>query len=475
MSALEEAGPQGETGDSLATSPDGRPTRPYLIFGIAVTAILMGALDQSIVATALPTLRNDLHARINWASWTITAYQFGLVMALPVAGRISDQFGRRRIFLVCIVIFTASSLCCAISSNIYELVIFRAIQALGGGAFMPSAIGIIADHFGKDRDRAIGMISSTVPIGSLAGPLLGGFIVAYWSWRGIFLINIPIGIMIFILTLRYIPKSRPIDAPKADIRGVALLAGIILPLMYGITALGQGRTSVWSPAFLVPELFAVGCGYLFARHARVAAAPIIPLRLLGRNGGFGTLNLINFLYGGCTLGIGVLIPLYAEERYHFTSLQAGSVLATRAIGVLVVAATTSFLIRRIGYRRPMMVGFSVAATGMVVLSIGPRGLSTYAWLAMGAALMGMGNGVAAPATNNAVLHRAIGEAGSISGIRGMFRQIGAITAISATTAIVSRSANEGLALSHVFFILGIVVTAIVIPLCLTIEDHRGSW
>jgi EmrB/QacA subfamily drug resistance transporter len=463
-----------ESNTPTSISDDGRKVYPFVIFGVTVTAILMGALDQSIVATALPTLRHSLHAQLNWAGWTITAYQFGLVMALPVAGRISDQFGRRRIFLVCLVIFTSFSLLCAIASNIYELVAFRAIQALGGGAFMPSAIGIIADHFGKNRDRAIGMISSTVPIGSLAGPLLGGVIVAYWSWRGIFLINVPIGIIIFILTLRYVPRSRPIDAPKADIRGVTLLAGVIVPLMYGITTLGDGTTSVWSPQFIVPELLAVACGYLFVRHARVAIAPVIPLRLL-RSGGFGTLNIINYLYGGCALGIGALIPLYAEERYHFGSLEAGTVLATRAVGVLVIAATTSFLIRRIGYRRPMIVGFSVAALGMVVLALGPRGLSTYAWLAIGAALMGLGNGIAAPATNNAVLHRAIGEAGSISGIRGMFRQFGAISAISVTTAIVSRSHNEGLALSHVFFILAIVVTAIVVPLTFTVADHRGSW
>ena len=108
------------------------------------------------------------------------------------------------------------------------------------------------------------------------------------------------------------------------------------------------------------------CGWLFVRHSHRTAEPIIPFNLL-RSRGFGTLNVINYIYGGCALGIGALIPLYAEERYNFTSLQAGSVLSTRALGVLLIASTTAFLIRRVGYRRPMIAGFTVASIGMILL------------------------------------------------------------------------------------------------------------
>jgi MFS family permease len=262
--------------------------------------------------------------------------------------------------------------------------------------------------------------------------------------------------------------------PKPDIRGVALLAGILLPLMYGITSLGEASSHLYSPQVLVPFVAAIIFIWLFIRHARDTEAPIIPIELL-RERKFATLNLINYLYGGCALGIGALLPLYAEERYHFGSLEAGSFLSARAIGVLLIASTTAFMIRRIGYRRPMIAGFSVAAVGMVTLGLHPLGLSTYAWLAGGAALMGIGNGMAAPSTNNAILHLAVKSAGSISGLRAMFRQFGAITVVSITTAIATRSSNEGLALSHVFLICAIVVTAIVLPLAFTIEDHRGSW
>lgn len=461
-----------ETPETL--DPRGHKIHPYLIFTVAVTAMTMASLDQSIVATALPTLRHDLHAPLNWAGWTITAYQFGLVMAFPVAGRISDQFGRKKVFFFALVLFTASSLACATASNIYVLISCRAVQALGGGAFTPSAIGIITDHFGRNRDRAVGMISSTVPIGSLAGPVLGGVLVTYWSWRGVFLINIPIGIVAIGMTVRFVPRSRPLVVPKPDVSGVALLAGILLPLMYGISALGNRATSLWSAPVIAPMGGAIVCGAFFVHHMKVRTDPIIPIHLL-RERSFGTLNLINYLYGGCALGIGAMLPLYAEQRYHFGSLEAGSFLSTRAVGVLTIASTTAFLIRRIGYRRPMIAGFSFAAAGMIVLGIAPHALTVYAWLAMGAALMGIGNGMAAPSTNNAMLHLAPQSAGSISGLRGMFRQFGAISVVSIATSIAARSADEGMALSHIFIVCAIVVTAIVLPLAFSISDHRGSW
>jgi EmrB/QacA subfamily drug resistance transporter len=445
-----------------------------LIFTVAVTAMMMASLDQSIVATALPALRHDLHAPLNWAGWTITAYQFGLVTALPVAGRFSDQFGRRRLLIGALVLFTASSIACATATSIYVLIAFRALQAFGGGAFTPSAIGIITDTFGSSRDRAVGMVSSTVPIGSLSGPVLGGILVTYWSWRGVFLINIPIGLIAIVMALRFVPRSRPLVVPKPDIAGVALLAGLLLTLMFGVTALGENSNALLSPGVIAPFAGGALCLVAFVRHLRRTPDAIIP-KALFRQRGFATLNVINYLYGGCALGIGALLPLYAQERFHFTSLQAGSFLSARAIGVLTIASTTAFMIRRVGYRRPMIAGFTMAALGMLVLSFVPPGLTVYTWLAIGAAAMGIGNGLAAPSTNNAMLHLMPQSAGSISGIRAMFRQFGAITVVSVSTSIVARSANEGLALSHVFLICAIAVTVIVLPLTFTVPDHRGRW
>src|SRR5262249_46131631 len=157
-----------------------------LVFAVVAIALFMSSVDQTIVATALPTIQNDLDAPINWASWTITIYAFGQVVAMPVAGRISDQFGRKKVFLIALTLFTVASLCCGLAQNIEALVVLRLLQALGGGAFMPSASGIVADQFGPDRDRAIGMFTSIFPIGGILGPVLGGILVSTWTWRGIF-------------------------------------------------------------------------------------------------------------------------------------------------------------------------------------------------------------------------------------------------------------------------------------------------
>jgi EmrB/QacA subfamily drug resistance transporter len=448
--------------------------RRWVIFAVVSMALLMGSIDQTIVATALPRLQHDLHTTVNWSGWTITAYQLGAVLTLPVAGRVADLYGRKKVFMICVVIFTASSLACGLSNSIYMLVPLRAVQAIGGGAFMPSASGIVSESFGKDRDRAIGMFTSIFPLGALIGPVLGGIITQDWSWRGIFLINIPIGVLLVILGLRILPGSVPRVAKRPDFAGTALLGVLLVSAMYGITTLGSGKASIISIPFLVPEAIAVVFAVLLSRQMRSAENPIIPIRLL-RERHFATMNLIALLYGGTALGFATLVPLYAHDRYHIEIFQAGTVLTARAIGAVAVASITSFLLRRIGYRIPMVVGFALGAAGLELLSIAPHGLSTYFWLAVGAMVLGLGGGISAPATNNAILSFAPDQVASISGLRGMFRQIGGMITISVTTAIVARSSNEGIALGHAFTIFALVILLVAIPLVFTVPSRRGTW
>jgi EmrB/QacA subfamily drug resistance transporter len=459
---------------TAAEGTDETVRRRWVIFAVVSMALLMGSIDQTIVATALPRLQHDLHTTVNWSGWTITAYQLGAVLTLPVAGRVADLYGRKKVFMICVVIFTASSLLCGLSDSIYMLVPLRAVQAIGGGAFMPSASGIVSESFGKDRDRAIGMFTSIFPLGALIGPVLGGIITQDWSWRGIFLINIPIGVLLVILGLRILPGSAPRAAKRPDFAGTALLGVLLISAMYGITTLGSGKESVISFPFLIPEGIAVIFAVLLSRQMRAAESPIIPIRLL-RERHFATMNLIALLYGGTALGFATLVPLYAHDRYHIQIFQAGTVLTARAIGAVAVASVTSFLLRRIGYRLPMVVGFALGAAGLELLAIAPHGLSTYLWLAFGAMVLGLGGGISAPATNNAILSFAPDEVASISGLRGMFRQIGGMITISVTTAIVARSGNEGIALGHAFTIFALVVLLIAIPLVFTVPSRRGTW
>jgi EmrB/QacA subfamily drug resistance transporter len=464
--------------DTTAAIGAAAPGR-FLVFAIVSMALMMASVDQTIVATALPALQRDLHTQINWSTWTLSIYALGQVLVMPLAGKIGEQYGRKRIFLGAVALFTVASLCCGLADNIYLLIALRAAQAVGGGAFMPSATGIVSQMFGPDRDRAIGLFSSIFPIGGIIGPVLGGVFVTYWTWRGIFLVNVPTGLVLIALGLAFIPSSPRRRDQVLDVRGVALLGATLLPAMLGVAYLGSAapgstaHTSPASPLFLVPEGAAVVALAAFVRHTARSAAPFIPARFLS-GAGFGVMNLLNFLFGCAALGFAALVPLYAQDRYGLATLAAGTLLTARAIGMIAIAGLAVFLLRRTGYRWPMAVGFTLTAAGLVALATAPSGLSAYAWLAAAAAVCGLGMGVCMPAANNATLQLAPEQAAAVAGLRGMFRQSGAITAVSVTAAVVARSSSPGIAQARVFEVFaGLMICAL--PLILRVPEHRGAW
>jgi EmrB/QacA subfamily drug resistance transporter len=444
-----------------------------ILFATVSIALFMASVDQTIVATALPSIQRDLHAQVNWSSWTITVYALGQVLVMPLAGKFGDHYGRKKILLGAVALFTTASLCCGLANNIYLLIVLRAIQALGGGAFMPSATGIIADEFGAGRDRALGLFSSIFPMGGIVGPVLGGLVVTYWSWRGIFLVNIPVGLFLLALGAVVIPNIPKRRDPHLDIRGVMLLGVTLLSAMLGIAYLGGDRSDPLSAYFLLPECFAVVAAVTFVRHSAKAPSPFVSLRFLSGRG-FGVMNLLNFLYGSAVMGFGPLVPLYAETRFHLAALPAGTLLTARAAGMIGVAALSVWMLRRTGYRWPIGIGFVLCAIGLVGTAASPHGLTPYAWLALATAVCGLGMGVATPAANNATLQLAPEHAAAVAGLRGMFRQAGAISAVSITAAIVARSSDPALAQAHTFLVFAAILLAS-LPLVVLVPEHRGRW
>jgi Na+/melibiose symporter-like transporter len=240
-----------------------------------------------------------------------------------------------------------------------------------------------------------------------------------------------------------------------------------------ITMLGEKHVTVASPLVLVPAFLAIVIGWRFLRHSRVTEDPFIPLQLL-RGRGFATMNGINVFYGMMALGFTAMVPLYAENRYHLSLTHAGTVLAGRGIGTILIAAAAAMMLRRTGYRLPMIVGFLMIAASLVGLSIAPRGVSPYVWLALFSVLTGLGVGVAAPATNNATLQRAPEQVAAMVGIRQMFRQSGGIFYISVATAILARSTHPGIAQAHIFLVVAAAVI-VMVGLVFTVPDHKGGW
>jgi EmrB/QacA subfamily drug resistance transporter len=433
-------------------------------------ALFMSSMDQTIVATGLNAIQTDLGAELTWSGWTITVYSLGLIIAMPLAGKLGDHFGRKRVFLVAVAVFTCASMACALAGNIYVLVALRAVQALGGGAFIPSATGIVADHFGPARDRAVGMFTSIFPIGGIVGPILGGVFVTYASWRTMFFVNVPIGVVLLALGWKLIGASPRRPAERIDVRGLLLLASLMLTAMYGMTNLDDGVTSPW---FLVPFGAAVVFACLFVRHTVHARQPFIPMVLL-RGRGFGAMNVLNLLFGGAAIGFGALVPLYAEERFHLDPLSAGTVLTARGVGVILVSALAVLTLRRLGSRLPMSVGFALIVLGFVLMAFPPPNVDGYLWLMVAAGITGVGMGVSVPASNNAGLQLAPDQIASIAGLRGMFRQSGSIISVSVMTAVATNSTNPAMAQAHGFVILSALLL-VAVPLIFTIPDHRGNW
>jgi EmrB/QacA subfamily drug resistance transporter len=460
-------------GDAALLGPSAAAHSKWLIFGIVATALFMASLDMTIIGTALNAIHRTLHARLNWTGWSVTGFTLGMTVIMPVAGRLSDQFGRKRIFIAAAILFTGASLACGLATSIYMLVALRVVQAIGGGAFMPSATGIVADHFGENRDRAVAMFTSILPIGGIVGPILGGLIVTYWSWRGIFIINVPIGIVVVVLATRIIPPSTPRPGERADLRGAAYLTALIFSIMFGITNLGNGHTSLLSPTVFLPELVGIALLVALRHHLRSVDSPIIPIRLL-KGRGFLSMNVINTLYGCAVLGMGALVPLYAHDRFGLSTLASGTVLTARAVGTIAVAGVASFALRRTGYRAPMVVGFMLIAIGSALLFVRSPGIGNYWWLAIGAMITGLGMGASMPATNNATLSLAPDHVAAIVGLRGMFRQSGSILAVSVMTTVISRDAHPGLSLG-VGFVVFAAILLLSIPLIYTVPDSRSSW
>jgi len=466
--------PTGQVPVSTGLTEVRRAPHPYLMFATIALALLMSSLDSTIVATALDALEHDLHAPITWAGWTITAYSLGLMLVLMLSGRLSEHFGRRRVFLASVIIFTGASLACGMVGNIYLLVVLRFVQALGGAGFTPSATGIIVDHFGPGRDKAVGLFGTIFPIGGMAGPVLGGLIVNFWSWRGIFLVNVPIGIVLIVLCLRFVPRDTAAARRPGgiDVAGSALLGATVLGFMLALSILGGDPHSVASPLFTGILVGTAAALVLFLRHIHRTAHPIVPPRFLtGR--GFGAVNITNIVFNGITNAAVTLIPLYAITRFHTSAFQSGTLLTAEAAAAIVISPIAVSVLRHTGYRPPIYVGGILMAAGTAGLALTPP-ISPYLWLALCGLAIGVGAGIASPASRNAGLQLEPGRSSSLAALRTLGSQVGLIGAVSALTATISLAHDPGLAQAHAYLVCAAIML-LALPVVSRIVEHRGAW
>lgn len=457
----------------MTSQPINRP----VVFGIIAMTLMMMTIDSTIVSTALDTLQRELDTTITWVGWTVTAYMFGFILMLPVAGRWSERYGRRRVFLGSMAMFTFASLLCGLTSNIYVLIALRALQAMGGAGFTPSATGIVVDYFGDARDRAVSLFGSIIPIGAMIGPVFGGFFVTYMTWRWVFLINVPVGLIVLALTLKFIPKD-PARIKQADQRmdpmGMLLLSLGLLAAMFAITYIEGGnlRASWWKIG--VPLVIAVLSMRAFFVHIGRRQDPFIsPTLMIGKD--FGAVNLYNGLYGGVTIGVITLIPYYASHRYGLSPLASGVLLTVEGIAVILTTFAAVFALRRTGHRPPLYVGSTLIIASLLLLWWGPQGnIAANHWLMMTMSILGVGFGVTNPASRNAGLQLAPEHSSTLAALRTMTLNLGTILTVSISTAVMANAHDPGHA-QAAFYLAIAALLAVGLPVISRIPEHRGAW
>jgi EmrB/QacA subfamily drug resistance transporter len=454
--------------------------RRYLIFVTAALSLFMYAIDSTVVSVAFPNFTRDLQTNVLWSAWTISIFFIAVTMAMPLAGNLGDSFGRKKVFLVSLMLFTASSLACGLAPSIFALIAFRFLQGIGGACFLPTASGIVSDYFPENREAAIGLFSSIYSVGAVIGPNLGGWIVSQYSWRYIFYINVPLGMLLLGSGMLLLKENRVTSRPRVDLTGVALMSGSLLCFMFGLNLAGESFStrSILLTAFLAPMSLVLAV--LFLRQEKRAPSPILDRALL-QSKPFVAANVSNLIVGMVSIGVFSFIPFYATSVHGLSTLMSGMILTPRSFAMAVAATVTSFLLRRLGYRWPMVLGFTLMSLTTILLAPGLSlwGITSSRWgtvetLSLLLLLNGIAGGVVFPAANNACIELMPEKVGTIVGIRNMFRNIGAALGVSLLTLILHLSSDPASGFTIVFISSGLIFLAS-IPLLFLMPAGRKTW
>lgn len=468
---------QDSSTNPKTTIVNGAPLNKLVVFIIVSLSLLMVTIDTTIVATALDTLQKDLDVSVNWAGWTITAYSFGFVLMLPLSAKLSIKYGPRNLYLTSVSVFTIASLFCGLTNSIEMLIVWRVVQAMGAAGITPSVTAIIVNHFGSARDRAVSLFGSIFPIGVMIGPIFGGLFVTYWSWPWIFFVNVPFGLAVVLLSLKFIPKDRVdkmIAKTKMDFMGMLWLGVGILACMVAATYLGDEESQVFSRFFITMAIVA-GIGLTgFFIHINRKKNPFIAPRFVSGKG-FSAVNLLNILFSGGTSGILSLVPLFAASRYGINEMDAATLLIAQGVASLILSTLITIILRSTGYRLPLWIGGGLAILGTLILVFKPMwGVSPYFWLMGATFLMGCGVGTMSPPARNAGLQLAPESSATIAALRSMCLQLGSIIFIAIATAIIAGGENPGEIHAQVYLGMSLFFT-VGLLLIRFVPEHKGAW
>jgi EmrB/QacA subfamily drug resistance transporter len=473
-----------------AAPPNLSRRQVLLTFAGLLLAMLLASLDQTIVATALPTIVGDLGG-LDQLSWVVTAYLLGATVTMPLWGRASDLYGRKGLFQAAIVVFLAGSALSGTAQDLGQLIAFRALQGIGAGGLMTLAMAIVAEIISpRERGRYQGYIQMVFVVASVAGPLLGGVFADHLSWRWVFYVNLPIGAVALALTASKLQLPGRRDNVRIDYAGAALLAAALTSVLL-VTTWG-GRQYPWGSAEIV-GLAAAAAALLvaFVARERRAPEPILPLRLF-RDPVFDVISAVMFLTLLSFFAVIVFMPIFLQVVTHASATDSGLLLLPLLLAATASTAVSGRLISRTGrYKVFPVTGLALMTAGLLLLSRMNAGTSQ-ATASLLLVVFGLGFGmvtqVLTVAIQNSVDRRDLGIATASA---NLFRSLGGSVGVAVYGAIFAGGLDAGSpqssesvahALQTVFLVaapaaaLGLLVVLFLreVPLAQTTHERRSD-
>jgi EmrB/QacA subfamily drug resistance transporter len=468
----------GSTSDPPAPAESDMPRRRrLLVLAICCMSLLIVGLDNTIVNVALPSIGRHLHAALSGLQGTVDAYTLVLASLLMLSGSMADRLGRRRVFMTGLVLFTLGSLLCSLAPSLGFLIAFRMLQAIGGSMLSPVAMSIIRNVFTDERERAqaIGMWGATIGVSLALGPVVGGALVQNVGWPSIFWINIPVGLLALVLTMRFVPESSAPRPRRVDPVGQALVIVLLASLTYAII---EAPSAGWLSAQTLGLLaLAVAALAVLLRYEPRRADPLLELRFF-RSVPFAGASAIAVCAFAALGGFLFLNTLYLQEVRHLSAFDAGLYTLPIAAMTLLFAPLSGYLVGRVGSRPSLLAGGLGLTVGAALLT-GIGAHTTLSSLLPAYFVFGVGFGmVNPPITNTAVLGMPPAQAGVAAAVASTSRQVGqtlGVAVIGAIAAAGAISVGPGfVAASHGGFWIAAGCGLLILVLALASTTRRAA-